>query len=387
MKNPGAAIQKLVLSLASALLTLFAVFTLFEIFPDLPARLHLTTVIPYYALKERYVPDPSLIFKIRPFYSYRGVFPGDIHGFFLKSSFKAPPYEAIYDADGFRNEHGHNKTDVTVIGDSYMEVGLSNQDTFAAWLEKSSGLLTANYGMGWYGPFQYVEVLKRYAIENKPRFALFCFFEGNDLDDIFYYMKWQQGGAYYRFNPSGNILERFAACLKESAWAMIKFLIRRWDPRRAEIRLGNTAYHTAFVYSANTRSRQELEKSAEVVKLKQLLKEFNEICAQDGIQPVVLFIPSKSHIYLPYASLPAMDPSKIDAQKKGRAEVENSVHSAAQEIGMPWLSFTPLFEKMAMEGKFVYYETDTHWNTEGRRAAAEATAAFLKELSAAPASA
>ena len=198
MKKIQSAIQKIALLISSFLFLLLFLFSLFEIFPKLPAQLHLT-VIHYYALKDRYVSDPQLILRMKPFYSYRGFFPGDIAGLMTKSSYKPLPYEARYDQNGFRNAHPDRKTDIVVLGDSYMEVGLTNDDTFAAHLEKASRLSTANYGMGWYGPVQYLEVLKRYAVKNQPRFALLSFFEGNDLKDTRDYINREKNGGLTSF--------------------------------------------------------------------------------------------------------------------------------------------------------------------------------------------
>lgn len=378
MKTTVSPFQKIALFLISLFASLFILFVLFEIFPEIPSRLNLTS-LHYYALKERYVKDPDLVLRIKPYYSYKGLFTGDIRGLFSKSSFKPLPYQADYDKNGFRNRHGENKTDLMVLGDSYMEVGLTNEDTFASYLEEKSGFTTANYGMGWYGPYQYLEVLKRYGKLNRPDIVLFSFFEGNDLKDILVYQKWREGGEYYHFNRYyGNIFQRFGMCLKDIAVKAAKLFVRRWDPRRADIQLGPSAFHTVFVYPVDSRNTEELKRSSEIEQLRGILQEFKKHCEQNGIRPVFLFIPSKAHVYLPYASMPAMPKDRLNAQIENRGKLEEAVRQTVEETQISWISLTPLFETLAKEGDFLYYETDTHWNTKGRIAAAAQVAASLK---------
>ena len=50
-----------------------------------------------------------------------------------------------------------------------------------------------NLGKSGYGPFQYLEVLKRFGLKYKPRYALFAFYEGNDILDIRNYRRWRAG--------------------------------------------------------------------------------------------------------------------------------------------------------------------------------------------------
>lgn len=378
MKKP-AWIEKIFLVFASFFLTLLVLFSIFEVFPHLPARLGLTRIY-YYALKERYATDDRLVLRIKPFYTYQGKFYGDISGLFSRSSFTPLPYEAHYDKDGFRNTPTEGQADIVVFGDSFLEVGINNDDIFAAHLEKISGLSTANYGSGWYGPFQYLESLKRYGILRRPKFALFCFFEGNDLKDISEYLDWQKGGSYYHFHLySGNFFRRFFLAVKDTLTVASKLFIRRWDPRRAEIRLGDKTFHTVFVHPVDSRNKEALTQSVEIQKLGEILKEFKKVCLAQGIQPVVMFIPTAAHIYLPYAKLPAVSIEGAEEQKRNRFELEKVVQKKVIETKIPWLNLVDDFEKAAQSGKFLYYETDTHWNTEGRKLAAEKITALLKE--------
>ncbi len=74
---------------------------------------------------------------------------------------------------------------------------LSMSPTLSQRLETISGLKVANLGVAGYGPFQYLEVLKRYALPLKPKYALFVFYAGNDIEDMRSYRKWETEGGYH----------------------------------------------------------------------------------------------------------------------------------------------------------------------------------------------
>lgn len=361
--------KKIALLFLSFFFSTFFIFCLLDFFPSLPEALKLGR-IHYFSLRERYVQDPDLIFRIKPGFHYQGLFTGDHDGLFLKNSAVRLPYRAQFDEEGFRNAGRPGPKEIAVLGDSYIQFGLDESDTFAARLEKTSGLSTANYGMEWYGPPQYLEVFKKFALRRRPRVALFCFFEGNDLRDIREYLKWKKGGHYYHFNlTSKNLFQRYFLALGDTLLYAGKLFFRKWDPRKAEVQLPGRNFETIFVYAIETRPPAELLQSVEMQELRTILASFQKLSAEHGIRPVLLFIPSATHLYLPYAK-PA------DAgQSAARGHLEQAVRELAGSAKISFVSLVPVFEKATAEGKILYYPTDTHWNSEARQLAAETAAA------------
>jgi hypothetical protein len=81
------------------------------------------------------------------------------------------------DANGFRNSSERDSADIIVIGDSYMEYGEDENDTLPKRLEaRLPGSRVMNLAKSGYGPFQYLEVLKRFGLKYKPRIALLAFY-------------------------------------------------------------------------------------------------------------------------------------------------------------------------------------------------------------------
>ena len=96
----------------------------------------------------------------------------------------------------------------------------------------------------------------------------------------------------------------------------------------------------------------------------------------NGIVPVVVFIPTTTHIYADYSTAQsgANWLRLRDAQARGRANVEKSMILLTEELDLRLIDLVPAFDRAAAEGKLLYYPFDTHWNSEGRQVAAEVVA-------------
>lgn len=392
--------REAVLSACSLFLCSFLVFGLVELFPDLARSLHLTSVH-YYALLERYITDESLIFRIRPFYqlkrnSYTG-YKGDLYKPVYGIEVPEIAYEGTYDKHGFRNAGGDRDGDVVVLGDSFIEIGESDTDLFTKQLEHISGLKTANLGLAWYGPFQYLEVLKRYGVERKPKYAVLSFFEGNDLNDIREYMHWTSGGDYYHFNLSSRgVLGRYRLAVRET----VQYFTSRGTlseetraakesrdgatvhPDLVDLKLGDKHFKARFGYAINTADIPQIIRSDEWKELRQLLTEFRKVCAEHRIVPLLMFIPTKAHIYAEYTTEQSGTNWKNirETQIAAKDNMRDAFSGLSDELQIQLIDLTPVFERSAQEGKLLYYPFDTHWNPAAREAAAEAVAKVLGAL-------
>jgi hypothetical protein len=138
-------------------------FALIEEFPSLVNVFHLSS-IHYFALRERYLVDDTLVFRMRPDYrmklaGYRGGCYKAVDGL------DVPPWsrESAFDHDGFRDRTSGRGAEIVAVGDSFIEIAETDETLFTTRLQTLSGLQTANLGVAWYGPFQYLEVFKRIA--------------------------------------------------------------------------------------------------------------------------------------------------------------------------------------------------------------------------------
>jgi hypothetical protein len=385
-------------------------FSLFEYFPSLTRPFNLNQIL-YYTVKEEFVPDNALVYKHPPLYSSKQIpdYKGDKYSPLYGVEVPSMIYEsATTDEDGFAYSNSTGPSDVLVIGDSFMEFGLNKEDTFARRLERNSELKVANLSVGGYGPFQYLEVLKRYGTKKKPKYALFCFFEGNDIGDIQNYLTWKKTEPSQWKVPrgylptiaaslSGSFFQRYMIAfrqttgfLKELLSATSQIILYKTDPEAQGIHpditvlnLRNESHRVLFFYKNRSRPTNEMLNAEEWNELRNILQEFKTTSIANNITPIILYIPTAAHIYAEYSTDKSGENWLRIRQEQvaAKANTENAMSALAKEINLELISLTPLFEASAADGKLLYYPFDTHWNSEGREVAAVYVAKRLKSLS------
>jgi hypothetical protein len=390
-------------------------FTVLEIVPSL-TRYTVLKHIPYFAQKRHYQADPLLVFVPRRVgrpSRWDTELVGDQYSAAYGFPQTAVPYHAAYNADGFRVNSSRPPYEIVLIGDSYVEIGETDQSTLTEELTRISGLKTFNLGRGWYGPFQYLELFKQYAPRLKPRYAVLCFFDGNDAEDTDQYLRWQQGEPYYHFVVGEHYLRRFFAALRDTSDFLVG-LGRRTAGRNEAT--GPTSVAAEPVQPAPIQeesvpssvhpdlglivsrdrllpmhvtywnrpfSTQQLLESAEWQAIGRVLKDFQRVAAENGIVPAVLFIPKKAEVYGAFYS--PRSGRKFLQRLSEHMRFKNNSHDAflaiAEEAGIRTVDLLPKFRTLAGDGQVLYYPFDTHWNPAGRRAAAEVISTSLRELS------
>ena len=382
----------------SILLSLLVVFSSLEFFPVLLEKLPLD-IIPYYAQKRKYQPDEELVFVPRKMHAHvdRCVFKGNLH---LKKYRKQAPaikYVASYGANGFRTNSSQAPYEVVLIGDSYLEIGESDDKTLSEQLKALSGFSTYNLGREWYGPYQYLKIFRRHAIKQRPRFVLFCFFSGNDIRDIQQYENWLNGGDYYGFVLSRSFLSRFHVVLAQVASGLVKTIdlcrgvikdgVDRHEVIYSDlgfVKIGNQEIPMRFGYWNPTATAEELLAKHEWTTLRDILFEFKDISYQQKIVPVVVYIPHKMEVYGELIT----NQSGLEVRNrltKQLVSMDNSVTAfrrIAAELNINLIDLTPAFRAVAIKGELIYYPFDTHWNPLGRQIAAQLITTRLREIEA-----
>lgn len=347
----------------------------------------------YFAYSERNLRDPVLVIRKRPNYHTRvnPEFRGDLYS--PKFGVEAEPVpiqvQATFDTEGFRNPPGLTTVAIAVLGDSYIEAGITDQDSFSRRLQKETGLRTANFGVAWYGPFQYLEVLQRYALPKSPKIVLFCFYEGNDARDIRAYLKWRQGGFYHVYPPDRlvyrysvamrDIGHRLASIVNDSGPVTVPPPRVGVHPQVAELQLGDQTVLVKFGKKNDLRTPAELLASEEWIELEKILIEFRDLAVANGIRPVLVFIPTKAHVYAAFSTASSGRHwlSIRDQQVAARANRMEAFIVVARRVDLQVINLAPRFESLAGEGQLLYYPFDSHWNSQGRQVAAEVVAESL----------
>ena len=391
----GRLIPGVLFMLSSLALSLFFLFSLFELFPTLIRPLHLDN-IDYYSCKDAYIADPVLVFREKPFFSYtisnfKGILYSPVYGVEVPST----TYEYVDDETGFRKGLREESADVLLIGDSYLVYGDAEADFFGKRLERQSGLKVTTLAQAGYGPFQYLELLKRYGLREKPKYAFFSFYEGNDIEDIRDYLEWRHGGEYTRYVLclETSFSKRYFKALKSasryvretarfSADAILhKISAKSVGPNLVVLNVGGKKHVSLFFFKNETTPANELLRAREWQELKRILQEFKNVCETNNITPIVMFLPIKEHIYAEYSTEQNSENwLKIRSEQVvAKGNREQALLRLAREVQLEVIDLTTIFESSARDGKILYYPFDNHWNSEGREIAAAYVAQALNQ--------
>lgn len=374
---------------SSSLFLSFFLFCLFEMFPSLIVPLRLPT-IDYYGNRVFRIPDETLGYRNTPLLKLRV--------FNVETQLYSPLYDIetepktldwAINSEGFRDGSEGEFSDIVVIGDSFIEDGWTDSDTFGKRLEKHlPGRKVRSFGVAGYGPIQYLEVLKRYGIRQNAKVALFCFYEGNDIWNIQEYLKWKKDGdslAAYAPGSKGLLSRYFTVVssiwrsLKSSVWTAAELMLRRITQSRyvhpdiAVLRLPNGHVHKVlFVDKHSTMSTDDLLKSDDWQMQKQILTEFRDISLKHGITPMIVYIPTTSSVYAEYSTEESGKNWRRVKSKEviQKHNVENAMLILSRDIGVQLLNLNDAFRLAASQSRMLYRPIDTHWNSEGKDIAA-----------------
>ena len=394
----------LLLFLLSCFATTFLLFCLFEAFPALIPLTHLDNVLGYYAYKAHYLSDPDLVFREKPF-TRRAIHDFTGTPYSSRYGIEVQPYsiEWIMDKDGFRNKRVTASADIVVLGDSYIEYGSDEADTFVARLaEKLPRVSARNLGKSGYSVGQYVHVLKRFGLQYKPKLAILAFYEGNDIPEMRDYLLWKAARTSelhrYLFKfATDSLWRRYVAAVAatmvefrnsirsiDEVWleklAMLRGYAPRTHPDVAVLNLKGQLYPKVFIDKLPEATVDQMLATKELHAIGLFFSEFRDVCQTNSITPVILYIPTASQIYSPYSTQASGSQWLYvrDRQIAVRGNTEMAIRMIANKTGVDFISLTPPFERAAADGKMVYYALDAHWNAEGREIAAQFVADLLK---------
>jgi hypothetical protein len=362
-------------------------FSLFECFPSLLALVNLQAIA-YYALKRELIADPALVFVPRKVdYVLQTTWIGDLYAPEYGVDVVPIPYVATTNAEGFCPNSAGPPYEIVLVGDSFLVTGEDDASTLSERLRVVSGRATFNLSRAWYGPYQYLELLKRYGLALQPKVVLLGFFAGNDIEDIREYHRWRREQRYYFYADHAQrpFFVRYAVALADTGASLRRTIAKRLarqtrpvalgeiHPDLGVIQVGGQAVPMVFGYWNPDGSAEQLLATTEWQALHALLTEFHDLCRASGILPVLLYIPTKSQVYGEYATARSGRRFVQAAARQHliRTNMVAALTTLAQQVELPLINLLPVFEQHAAAGRLLYYPFDTHWNGEGIQAAAD----------------
>jgi hypothetical protein len=325
----------------------------------------------------------------------------------------------ITDENGYRNAAplaGHYP--IVVSGDSFT-AGLEVETPWPDLLAQAVGQSVLNLASVGYGPQAEVAAVRLYGLDKEPEIIILAYFEGNDLRDAFIYDEArQQNMSFDQYQASEAPWNRRLVTLTAvRVWAanLARLVSLRGEPQPERAPVDTTAVYPIEVtineqemalsfldgYVAMLTAQQsDIESSHNWELVTAALLESQQMAQENGARFILLYLPSKPHVYLPL--LPAETAEAITSTA-GQAKLENGriiadtttaglpyeqfmahindqalmLADFARSHNMEFLNLTPVFQAEAAQGQVLYLSLSTHWNPAGHQLAAQTVADYL----------
>jgi SGNH hydrolase-like domain, acetyltransferase AlgX len=307
------------------------------------------------------------------------------------------------DAHGFRNAPPEKATyGIVAVGDSFTRAsGVASPWTHK--LAEYTGADVLNLGDVGFGPQDELKVLQQYGLRKEPQWVIMAYFEGNDLYDA---------ASYDQATPF--ILLRFGRYILRQG-------VESWQERRSEGAQGSgiPTYRYPITTTINNKqlemvffssyiswlslSKEAIAASQNYRLVTETILQAQELSEAAGANFLLVYLPSKSHVYLPYLNDPEtlervfVDVPRLELDDTGfiqftdahatveltRQYMDDQAHLLADfavEQQISFLDLTSTFQKEAGAGAELYYPFDTHWNQDGHNLAAQTIAGYLDDL-------
>ena len=226
-------------------------------------------------------------------------------------------------------------------------------------------------------------MLRRYALPRRPLVCVWAFYEGNDLQDIAAYESYRRDLPHILHDRrSGSLYGR--SFVRNALAFVIRTGLRPAPRRPARLFTGRfldrsgrplPIYFGTGVQHGEGGPALPRDGCPELGKVQSILAEAHTLCRRQGVDLVVVFVPSKFRVYRDACSFEGDSPCRswpVD-------DLPGALRSAAAAVSpaVGFLDLTPPLQAEAAGGALLYLPDDPHWTADGHRAAARALADYL----------
>ena len=293
------------------------------------------------------------------------------------------------DALGFCNPPGvaeARPVDVLTVGGSIPNcAAVTGENNFTAWLGRELQAASYNMAVPGVGPYEYVEVLRRFGLALKPRVVVMAISEGDDLDDVLSHRKFMaRAGKPRRKRSSGGLfsisyalaffkggIELAVRTIKDSGGPDFRYEVK--------VRGGTVPLNVAN----NDASELEVARLVDAGKVAadvyaESLGTFAALAREGGFRPLVVMVPSAYTTYLP--TIKYSDGAIAPVMERFAVTQRRWLEKTATDAGMAYFDATPYMQKAAADRPLLYFPSNIHLTPEGHKALAEAVAPAVRAL-------
>jgi hypothetical protein len=306
-----------------------------------------------------------------------------------------PSFVLPVDADGLPNVGRIDAADLVLVGDSFLVYGAQTTPPgFVPTLARGLAATTYSVGVSGTGPPHQLSLLRQLGLARKPRLVVWLFFGGNDLLDTQTVEERRAQGVRTwadlcagRRAPAWIVPSLFAELFRSQPREVLAATPQPgWTslarPDRA------TWFHPTYlrllvVDPALVAASPGWQRSLAI------LQQAHAEVTATGAKFLLVFVPSKEQVHLPYVredakaleallGLPGGAAEFFAAARARRDQIERALAAACADAGIPFWSASPALEQLARDGDSGYYAADTHWRARGQLAVAERLLAHLR---------
>lgn len=306
----------------------------------------------------------------------------------------------LQDNNGFCNSG--NKTlrrheDVVFIGDSFTWcTAVAPEATFAALLENTLDATTYNLGVPGVGPYEYLEILRRYGLDYSPRIVVMSIYEGNDLrDGVRYWKSREKRGREVQYETAGesagNGDSSFIERIGERSYSLnfivasVEFVLNRMAGDKINFHYRVTVQGESVPMNVVNADTDEVKNARLLARGKVSMDVWREALAgfaalgrTHHFTPVLVYVPSA---YTSYDSSAVFEDSSVAVDVTAQSDAQRAyLEQLAQELDIALLDLTPFLQKAVDSAPLAYFPANVHLTGEGHALIARALQPKLQAL-------
>ncbi len=303
-----------------------------------------------------------------------------------------PEVELRVDSLGLPNLSIPERADVVLVGDSFMVcAGGVRPRGLQSMLAEALDKVVYNLGVAATGPFQQLWLLETEGLPKRPELVLWFFFGGNDpLDTATMLRHKNRGEDTYGKVHAGREPPTFRLPSIVRHLVGSKRARRRIEPHPG-LSLTQPGGSTQLLWMLPdyvwilSWTAEQWEGYPGWTGSKDALRQARDLTEEAGARFLVVYLPSKAEVYLPYVDQDAeliarmadfgrpkpVTPAPelfLEMALRHRGDLELLLRDFCEAEDIAYLSATSCLEEVAQRGAMCFLAADTHWDSYGQEA-------------------
>lgn len=305
--------------------------------------------------------------------------------------------EVAADEIGFGNPPGLYDSraafDLVAIGDSFTwPCAVAPAEAWPSRLGAALGRTSYNLGIGGTGPYEYLQILKRFGLPKSPRAVILSVYEGNDLLNLADHVAYRSGTKHEDASDADagktSILWR-----RSYGWNFLAGSFRYLRGNARDNRLkGRVDYRFqvgAVPFNSGQAGRDEIVIARQAVAgevayalFDEPVREFKRLAGERGFVPVLAYVPAAATAYAPATF---RDPAVGEVLARFSAAQREHLRELARALELRFVDLTPVLQAVAAQqpaaaDNLLYFPGNIHLTPRGHAEVARALAAALADV-------